>query len=256
MRHRAIALAALLLLPGTTLVAQVGRAPRPTIIRRPPGTTPEPLPPTSPEIARALQIQRSRWSGEGYGIVNMMQLPAVNGGVMNSNSFGGGTRLDYRYASHFSATIDLTAAYTGGPAVAATAEVGTRYWPLARESTVRPFLDLRGGYMSLYDETALATGAGVGPGTIPQNFAAMQRYSHGVGGVMGGGAEYSLSHSFAVTTGISAMRNHMTTYRSIGTGAPPAGDRYWMTALRYTLGIKFNPSRTLFDSSRDKKSLK
>jgi len=42
-----------------------------------------------------------------------------------------------------------------------------------------------------------------------------------------------------------------------GTGAPPAGDRYWMTALRYTLGIKFNPSSTLFNSSSsDKKASK
>ena len=79
-----------------------------------------------------------------------------------------------------------------------------------------------------------------------QQFVESGRYSRGFGSAAGAGVEYSLTNSLALTTGLSAMRNRMTTYRLTGPATvPSAGSAYWMTSVRLSLGLKFNPVRSL-----------
>src|SRR5258705_13802227 len=100
MRTRALVAIALLTLP-CGLTAQVLRIPRRGAV-----PDPAPLPPAAAPVARALALQRSRWSAEGYSLVSALQVPNGNGGVSRYSTFGTGTHADYRYADHLTATID------------------------------------------------------------------------------------------------------------------------------------------------------
>ncbi len=160
-----------------------------------------------------------------------------NGGVSRYSTFGTGTHADYRYADHFTATIDVTASFLG--AQSQTAELGTRYSPLNWDHQVRPYFDVRGGYMNLLDQYAgSSTPGGIG---AAQNAAEGTRYSRGFGGIAGAGAEFTVSSNFAVTTELMAMRNHMTTYRLTSTSSLPVGNNYGLTSYRLVFGIKYNP---------------
>jgi hypothetical protein len=216
------------------------RPPVPRIGRRP---TPEPatLPPQAGPVARSLAYRRSRWSAEGYSIVSRFQIPQPNGAIAGFTSVGSGTHADYRYNQHWSATVDVTAAVLGSPAHAETAELGTRYSPLSLEQTLRPYIDVRAGYMHMFDPFSFASFGDPSNG----NFGTASRYSRGFGGVTGGGFEYALSRSMALTTQVSVMRTRMTTYR-ISPGVIPDADKFWMTTVRYTLGFKINPVRALY----------
>lgn len=235
MRNRVLLLIALLLLPSLSSAQR-----RPLIGRRP---TPEPaqLPPQTGPVSRALSITRSRWSVEGYSLVSRFEVPSVGGGSSAYTSVGTGTHADYRYNPHLSATIDLTASILGSPANFETAEVGTRYAPLGLDAPLRPYFDVRAGYMHMFDPFS-APGYG-DPGTLGPIEGS--RYSRGFGGVTGAGFEYALTRSLALTTQLSVLRSRMTTYR-IMPGVIPNGTEFWMTTLRYTLGFKFNPVRALY----------
>ena len=77
MRTRVVGLIALLALP-VGLGAQGIRLPRPS--ERTPA---QPVPPPSkeiPEVGRALSYQRSRWSGEQYGMISAVRVPPVRCG--------------------------------------------------------------------------------------------------------------------------------------------------------------------------------
>jgi len=76
-------------------------------------------------------------------------------------------------------------------------------------------------------------------------FTEESRYSRGIGSILGGGVEYSLTPSVALTTELSAMRNRMTSYRVSTPGTVPVGSSFWMTSFRYTFGIKYNTTRAL-----------
>lgn len=233
MRTRAVVLTILLALPGA-LAAQ--RIPLPRIGRRP-TPQPAPLPPEAPPVAKALAYHRSRWSTEGYGMVSMLQVPdATSGALMTYTTMGTGTHADYRYRDHFSATLDLTLSPIGSPAVAGTFEAGSRYSPLPFDSEVRPYFDVRAGYVYLYDTFSSSY---YGGGNTPL-YSDFGRYSRGFGGLVGTGFEYTLTNSLALTTGISAMRSRMTTYRLTGPGSLPAGSSFFSTTYRYTLGFKYN----------------
>ena len=236
MRARALLLVALVVLPSA---ASAQRLPRPRIGRRP---TPEPasLPPQAGPVARSLAVRRSRWSAEGYALVSRFQVPEPGGGVSAYTALGTGTHADYRYTPHWSASIDLTASMLGSPSRVQTAELGTRYSPLSWDQPLRPFVDLRAGYMHMFDPFSFATFGDPTPTGAP----GAERYTRGVGGVTGAGFEYSLTRSFALTTALSVMRSRMSTYR-ITPGTIPNGTSFWMTTVRYTLGLKFNPVRTL-----------
>jgi hypothetical protein len=247
MRSHALALIAPLCLFGLSshAGAQVGRLPR--LGRVPPAegvTRPAPLPPEVPAVSRALEYRRSRWSAEAYSLVSTLVLPSGSSGTTGSTTFGGGARGDFRFGEHLAATADATASYAGDPMIIATVEVGTRYRGLAPDARIRPFVDVRAGYMHVYDTFAFpySSGGNVGSGS---DFGQAHRYSRGVGGIAGSGLEFSLTNTLGLTTEVLAMRNRMTTYRATGPATIPSGTEYWMTSYRYTIGLRYNPRRVL-----------
>lgn len=242
---RALGLIALLSLSSVAGAQQVGRRPRTGTTRPTPGA--QPLPPQAPEVARDLALKRSRWSSEGYAFLDAIELPSAAGGAMARYTTGGaGTHAAYRYADHFSTTLDMTAAIFGGPANAYSVEAGQRWSPLDWSHQARPFIDLRGAYMRVND-TFYEGPAGVpdlGPGS-GDAIVAGSRYSHGFGAVGGAGVELSITRSLALTTELTGMRGRMTTYRLNSSDASiPAGSTYWMSSVRYIVGFKFSPVRT------------
>ena len=237
MRTRLL-LIALIALPSVSSAQR----PVPRVGRRP---TPEPatLAPHPAPVARALAYTRSHWSIEGYSLVSQFQIPQPSGGVVGYTALGTGTHGEYRYNPHLSASVDLTASLFGSPTHAETAELGTRYSPLGMDEPLRPFLDVRAAYMRMFDPFSFASYGD----PLASSPATGSRYSRGFGGVAGGGFEYPLTRSFALTTELSLMRTRMSTYRiSPGTIANP--DRFWMTTVRYTLGFRFNPVRALYSA--------
>lgn len=241
MRTRALVVIALLSLPAG-LSAQGVRLPRVGRGTRP---QPAPLPPETAPVARALAYKRSRWSIEGYSLINSVRVPTAAGGVTSYTTFGTGTRADYRYTERFSATVDFTASPLGDPAITETAEIGTRFRPLPWNEEIRPFFDVRAAYMHMYDTFAFPMQTSVTAGGLNQQYVEESRYSRGFGSVAGAGLEYSLTNTLALTTELTAMRNRMTTYRLTSPTSIPSGTTYWMTSFRYTLGLKFNPVRAL-----------
>lgn len=235
MRTRTLLLIALAM----PLMDAAAQRPRIPLIGRRPTPRPAPLPPQAGPVARSLALKRSRWSAEGYALVSQFQIPQPNGGAASFTSAGTGTHADYRYNQHWSATIDVTASLLGSPTHAETVELGTRYSPLSLDQVVRPFLDVRAGYMQLFDPFSFASFA-----PVTSNTMVASRYSRGFGGSTGGGFEYALTHSLALTSQVSVLRTRMNSYR-ISAGAIPNADRFWMTTVRYTLGFRFNPVRTL-----------
>src|SRR5437868_6025804 len=181
MRSRALVVIALLAL-SSEMTAQRARPPRTGR-----GTTPPPaaLPPEAGPVSRALAYKRSRWSAEAYSLITSFQLPAVGGGVSRYLTPGAGTRADYRYTEHWSATADITASLPGAPTTAETAEVGTRFSPLPWDRELRPFLDIRAAYMRMYDAFSTQTVGSIVAGAPSQQFVEGTRYSRGMGSVAG-----------------------------------------------------------------------
>lgn len=241
MRTRALAVLALLALGADLNTVSAQRIPLPRIGRRtpPPPNDPEPMP---APVARQLAVTRSRWAIDGYSMISSMRVPDANG-VSSTIGFGGGTRGEYRLNDYFAATAEMTATTnSGSTAVTETAELGTRYRPTPHDPEIRPYVDLRGGFMHMYDLYTSTIGgvAGVGapgPGT---DLFSTNRYSRGFGGVLGTGMEISLSNATALSTGISAMRNRMTVYRVSSPESVPAGSGYWLTSYRFTIGLRYN----------------
>ena len=244
MRTRALIASALIALPLVPCASSAQAVRRPPIDRRtvPP---PAPLPPEAIPVARSLAYQRSRWSAEGYSMIASSIIPAGVGATTRYTTIGGGTHADYRYSDHMSATMDFTVGSSGGSDVSETAEVGTRYSPFSWEQSVRPFVDVRAGYMRMFNSYALPADDGGIPGTFDRQFLTEERYSRGFGGITGLGFEYSLSRSLALTTELAAIRNYMTTYRLSQPTSVPVGSSYWMTSFRYIFGLKFNPVHVL-----------
>jgi hypothetical protein len=238
MRSRLLVLAALLALP-SVLSAQILRIPR---IGR--GTPPPvaPLPPEAEPVARSLAYKRSRWSAEGYSMINAARVPATSGAITSYTTAGTGTHADYRYTDHLSATIDLTASMLGDPAITETGELGTRLRLLSLEETIRPFVDLRAGYMHMQN-TSTATQTSIVLGAPNQQLGGENRYSRGFGSMAGAGFEMALTRTIAVTTEAATLRNRMTTYRLSTRSSPPPANTYWMTSYRFILGLKYNPVR-------------
>ena len=242
MRNRALLLTALMIAPAA-LSAQV-RLPRGTRGGGPP--TAAPLPPEVPVVAKALAYKRSRWSGEAYTLINTFQVPD-GAGMTTYTSFGSGTRADYRYSDHFSATVDMTASVLGSPAISESAELGTRFRPGSLDQRLRTYVDARAQFVHLYDTPYLpsSTGAIVGGFDQSAQVATGQRYSRGFGGVAGAGFEFSFTNSFALTSELLATRDRMSMYRFTNPTNIPLASHYWMTSFRYTIGFKYNATRAL-----------
>jgi len=243
MRNRALLLTALLIAP-VALSAQVGRLPRGTRGGAPP--TAAPLPPEAPVVARALALKRSRWSGEAYSLISTFQVPD-GVGTTTYTSFGTGTRADYRYSDHLSATVDLTASALGSPVMSESAELGTRFRPGSLDQRLRTYVDARAQFVHLYDTPNLPQPSGAVVGGVGQTsqFLAGSRYSRGFGGVAGAGFEFSFTNSLALTSELLATRDRMSMYRFNNPTEVPLASHYWMTSFRYTVGFKYNPVRSL-----------
>ena len=226
MRIRAIAAIVILLVP-CALSAQ--RIPLP-IGRRAGGR--EPLPPTAGPIAREEAFRRWRLSVESYPMVSYYDAA----GFGSWASLGMGTRADYLINRHVSATLDMTSSLIGSPSIVNTAEVGTRLHPEWAEHRLFPYADLRVAYIAVFNSAF---------GTIDNNFnnpiaagSPGAPYSRGVGAIAGGGLEYSLTHSWSLTTGASVVSSRMNPH---DLSNPVYNRPYNMTGFRYTLGVRYNP---------------
>lgn len=238
MRVRSLALLALLALPSWS---SAQRIPVPRIHRRV-EPRPAPLPPQPPIIANQLAYRRSLWSFESAPVVTHMELPAATGGTAVYTTLGTSDHADYRLNDHYAATVDFGASTDFGSAVYLLTELGTRYRPLGLDSKVRPYFDLRGGYMFMYDQYA-----GVAPNgsaIAEQQFIQGGRFANGFGASAGAGFEYPLTRSLALTTELTGMRSLLRAYHTSGpAGFPNNEGRYWMTSVRYMFGFKYNAVR-------------
>ncbi|CAN5379732.1 hypothetical protein BH09GEM1_BH09GEM1_05580 [soil metagenome] len=194
-------------------------------------------------VRRSIQIQRSRYAIETYPLISHVLAPGYSDGhaVSSWNTFGAGTRLDYRYTRFVSWTFDLTGSTAGVPATTETAELGMRLHPEDAAQRLRPFADARLGFEHSSDQYATQF---AGSFDLP-SYALAQRYSRGFGGIVGAGVEYSLTNSFSLTTGVSAMRTNMSTYRYTGTSVPTPGDGFRMTTYRLAIGLRYNPASAM-----------
>ena len=191
-------------------------------------------------VARATAMQRSRYAVETYPMLSRVVAPGFVGGrpISSWNAFGAGTRLDYRFTRHISLTGDITSSLWGGPAQMEPAELGMRFHPENMEARIRPFADLRFGFEHSADQFSDQSAFGIGPAA---SLVTAERYSRGFGGVIGAGAEYSLTNTFSLTSGLSVMRTSMLPYSYSGTSVPTSGDAYRMTTYRLAIGLRYNP---------------
>lgn len=232
--------AAFAALPAIT-AAQV-RQPRRPVLPAPPIATTE-LPPQAAVVNHALDYHRARWAVDGYMFTANYASPTGMGSTTQHTTVGSGTHGDYRLSPHFSVTGEVTSTYLFGPVTAFSGEAGSRYWVVSRASQLRPFVDLRGVYLRMSDQFDTPT-ATVGSST-PYGYSTYNRYSQGVGALVGAGVERTINNSFSVTTGLAALRTAMNTYRLEGAGQLPDHTHYWTTSVRFILGISYNRTSML-----------
>lgn len=205
---------------------------------------PAELPPQPGSIARefAYTYRRLPYSAESYPLLsyNSASAPATTSGLSSWVSWGFGQRIDYRIAPKVSATLDFTSSFLGAPVRTETAELGMRLRPDRNEDRFYPFADLRVGYMQAFqsqfrpfDVEDPFGGGAPGQGS---------RWSRGFGAVGGAGMEYALSRMFSLTTSAMLMRSRLTSRTFLAGGEDT---RYWLTTYRYTVGLRFNPVRTV-----------
>lgn len=212
--------------------------------RRP--TEPIPLGAQPTVVARSQIYTRSRYSVEAYPLISHV----VVSGSPNSSwtAFGTGTRLDWRLTRYVSWTMDLTSSFLGGVANTQTAELGLRVHEENWGRRLRPFADVRVGYENS-SESYAPSELGIGPAS---GMGGVSRYSRGFGAVAGAGAEYSLTNTIAVTTGLSVLRSNMVPYSSNGVSVPTAGDNFAMTTYRLAVGLRWNPVRVMRNLTNEK----
>ena len=237
MRIRLALSFAVLVVPMLTASAQ--RLPMPRD-RRP--ARPAELPPQPASLAREFAYKRLPYSAESYPLLsyNDASAPVTAGGMSSWVSWGLGQRIDYRIAPAVSATMDFTSSLWGAPVRTETVELGLRLRPDRNANRFYPFLDVRFGYMQAFqsqfrpfDVEDPFGGGAPGQGS---------RWSRGFGAVGGGGIEYTLSRMFSVTSSAVLMRSRLAT-RTFLTGGEET--EFWMTTYRYTVGLRFNPVRSV-----------
>jgi len=241
MRARTFAVIASLVIP---TLAQAQRIPDAGTIRRRGPAQPAPLPPQPEPIARAVAYKRWNLSIESYPLVSWVRAPgySADGSVSGWTSVGAGTRGEYRLAPNVSATLDLTSTLFGGPANVYSAELGARFRPDRSERRLYPFIDARFGYIAT--SSADFSSSYQDPfGTSAIRGVNAPSYSRGFGAIVGTGAEYDLTSTLALTTSISALRTRLTSHvLQSGQFVDPS---FTMTAVRYSIGIRYNPIQIL-----------
>ncbi|HEY2066887.1 MAG TPA: hypothetical protein VGG84_13105 [Gemmatimonadaceae bacterium] len=240
MRTRFVIAIASLLLPA---VLSAQRIPLPRILKPYP-TDPDPLPRKPEPIARALAYQRLRISIESYPLVSYVQTSGFANRASSSwMTLGAGAHAEYRLTDLAAASMDLTSSLAGGPVFLRTAELGTRIHAQRSERQLDPFVDLRVGYLT--SSTGELGALVSSPYGVPAvNTPYTSQYSHGWGGIVGGGLEYGLTRTFSVTTALLATRYSMTAHDLSSTST--ADPSFALTSLRFTLGFTYNPVRTIY----------
>ena len=246
MRNRIVIAVATLVLSPAALLAQ--HVPIPVVGRGP--VAPEPVPRVPEHIARELAYKQMRVAVESYPLMILYQSPgfSADGRTTTWGSAGAGTRGEYHFTPTFSGTLDLTSSLVGGPATVQTAELGVRARPAPSERRVYPYADVRAGYVSAYHGSLGSFVEDVfGDPTPSGGVAAL--YSRGFGLVAGAGVEYALTRRFSLTTGGSLMRSRLTAHDV--NGSQPGDRSFAMNALRYTIGLRYNPVRIVSTSVID-----
>jgi hypothetical protein len=241
MRIRAVVAASVLLLP-LPAAAGAQRIPLPVIGRRAP--RPADLPPQPGAITREESYRRWRLSTETYPLVTYAQAPGLSGVRAMSSwaSFGIGQRADYLLTRNFSATLDMTSSFIGGPAITNTAEVGTRVHPEWAEHKLYPFVDLRVAYVTTYDRGLSGYDDPFAYNVNNPNGYAV-RYARGFGWVGGGGVEYALTPRWSLTSALAVLDTRLSPRDFTTSGVVPSGIQ--MTSVRFTAGIRYNPVRII-----------
>ena len=246
MRSRIVFAIAFLALSPSVLIAQ--KIPVPVIGRGP--TVPEPQPRVPEPIARELAYKQMRVAVESYPLVMVYQSPgfSADGRTATWGALGAGTRGEYHFTPTVSGTLDLTSSLVGGPATVQTAELGVRVRPAPSERRVYPYADLRAGYVSAYYGSLGSFVEDVfGDPTPSSGVGAL--YNRGFGLAAGAGVEYALTRRFSLTTGGSLMRSRLMAHDVDGSQASDRG--FSMNALRYTIGLRYNPVRIVSTSVVD-----
>ena len=240
MRIRAV-VASVLLLP-VPAIAAAQRIPIPVIGRRAP--RPADLPPQPGAVAREIEYRRWRLSTETYPLVSYVQAPGLSGvrALSSWATFGVGQRADYLLTRNFSATLDFTSSFLGGPAITNTAELGTRVHPEWAEHKLYPFLDLRLAYITTYDRGLTGYDDPFAYNLNAPNGYAV-RYATGFGVVAGGGLEYALTQRWSLTSALAVLDTRLAPRDFTTAGAVPSGIE--MTSVRFTAGVRYNPIRII-----------
>lgn len=241
MRIRTVVAIVSLLVPAASSAQQL---PIPGTAGRRGPAQPVPLSRQPEPVARAVEYQRWNLSVESYPQLSWFNAPGISTdpSISNWTSLGAGTRAEYRLAPFVSATLDLTSSVLGGPAFVQTAELGTRIRPDRSERRIYPFVDLRVAYISA-SPRGLASSSEDPFGNPVVPGADGLRYGRGYGGIAGAGIEYDLTRTFSLTTSASLFRTRLTSHDF--RGGLPVDPSFMMTAVRYTVGIRYNPVRVL-----------
>jgi hypothetical protein len=228
MRARSLVVIAVLALPSLVDAQRIPSIPR--IFDRPPRSAP--LPPTAGPIAHERRYVRMPYTVETYPLVGYYSAPGFGQDFDNFVSGGVGERLDFRLNRNVSLTIDVTQSFFGGPSLTQTAELGVRLRPQSQiDQRWYPYFDVRGGY-AYVAQSEMRPYDYVDPTGLNYTQAA-----GGFGGVAATGIEYALHPRATLTTGASIMRANLAPFSS---GSRQL-DRSVLTAVRYTVGVRFNP---------------
>jgi len=176
-----------------------------------------------PEIARDTMYVSRRYSAEVYPIISTIGAPGMRWSAMSA-----GAKTSLEVGETVSLTLDLTSTATSALVTVQTVESGVRLQRHSMERRVRPFLDLRAGYLRLEDNSRP-----FGPGGF------VGGYSFGtLGLVAGAGVERGISRTFSLTGMATYGRGFVT---STSNAAIPEGSA--CTSLRFALGLRYNPGR-------------
>ena len=237
MRVRPFALFVVLLLPASVNAQRI-HVRLPWIGPRPPRA--EPLPPQAPAIARALRYQASRFSTESYAVLNLVETDRnVNSGPPVSSTLGFGQRMDWRVKPAFSITGDVAASLYGGPFTQTSFDLGGRYRPVrGYEYRLRPYFDLRASWLWAFPRFAQPTEPTI---AIASPNILGRASGSGIGALGGAGFETVLTPNLSLNSGLSLARYRMSAWQAYGaTGLQPYR-HFGTTAVRFTLGLTFNP---------------
>jgi hypothetical protein len=228
MRARSLLVIAVLALPSVVDAQRLPRIPR--IFDRPP--RPAPLPPTAGPVAHERRYVRMPYTVETYPLVSYFNAPGFEGDLQHFITGGLGERLDLRLNRNVSLTLDITQSFIGGPAMTQTAELGVRMRPESRiEQRWYPYFDVRGGFAHVAERNYRPYDY-----IDPMGTASYQA-AGGFGGVAATGIEFAVHPRATLTTGGSIMRANLAPM----TNGSRQLDRSTLTAVRYSIGVRFNP---------------